>query len=290
MNQKRLSNLLFGGVDINNTWLNFSLLALRLYVGITMMSVGLDKMPLPDWMTEQVASIGFPAPTFFAWLACFSEFGFGALLALGILTRPAAFFIGFTMAMASFLFQKVLPFVDMHIAQHYVWSALLFMAVGGGKYAIDHVIRDRASQGNKRIYLVGLFSLASVLAISLYYEMTPSSQEAVEEDVFKIESVNVAGNFNNWDPASNEMIALGDSVYQIQLDFDKASAIAFKFTANKSWDYNIGILNQNSKGFPLGATAVLDEDNNTQNIVSYIPDSGQYSLRLDLNTFEFNLE
>ena len=254
------------------------------------MSVGLDKMPLPDWMTEQVVSMGFPFPTFFAWLACFSEFGFGALLALGILTRPSALFVGFTMAVASFVFQKVMPIADMHIAQHYVWSALLFMVVGGGKYAVDTVIRDKAAKGNKNFYLVGLLSLLAILSISIYYEMNPPAEEPTEEDTFTIGSVNVAGSFNDWDPASNSMTALGDSIYQLDLEFNKSTALAFKFTANGNWDYNLGIQDQSAKGFPLMGTAILDEDNNTDNIVAYIPDSGKYVLKLDLNNFQFNLD
>ena len=41
-------------------------------------------------LTNTVAGMGFPAPSFFAWAASIAEFFGGILVALGFLTRPAA--------------------------------------------------------------------------------------------------------------------------------------------------------------------------------------------------------
>ena len=76
---------------------SIGLLGMRLYFGISMAIAGFDKLPVPDWMVEQVADLNFPLPTFFAFVACFSEFLGGIFTILGLFTRPAAFFICITM-------------------------------------------------------------------------------------------------------------------------------------------------------------------------------------------------
>jgi len=42
------------------------------------------------WFINDVAKMGFPLPTFFAWCAVLAEFFGGILLMLGLMTRPAA--------------------------------------------------------------------------------------------------------------------------------------------------------------------------------------------------------
>ncbi len=50
---------------------------------------------------EDVASLGFPAPAVFAWAAALSEFVGGLCMGLGLATRVAAVFAGFTMLVAA---------------------------------------------------------------------------------------------------------------------------------------------------------------------------------------------
>jgi hypothetical protein len=52
--------MLFGHVSVPGIPANVALLLLRIYAGYTIMMAGLDKLPLPAWMTEQVAAVGFP--------------------------------------------------------------------------------------------------------------------------------------------------------------------------------------------------------------------------------------
>ncbi|MEQ8837334.1 MAG: hypothetical protein RID07_11070, partial [Lacipirellulaceae bacterium] len=50
---------------------DLALLGARLYGGVTIAYAGLDKLPRPDWMVDQVVKIGwFPVPEFFATVAC----------------------------------------------------------------------------------------------------------------------------------------------------------------------------------------------------------------------------
>jgi putative oxidoreductase len=55
-----------------------------------------------DRLIQSVGALGFPAPGFFAWAAALSEFLGGICVALGLGTRVAAGFAGFTMLVAAF--------------------------------------------------------------------------------------------------------------------------------------------------------------------------------------------
>jgi putative oxidoreductase len=54
-------------------------------------------------LVEAVAGLGFPLPGLFAWAAALAEFAGGLCVALGLGTRVAAAFAGFTMAVAASL-------------------------------------------------------------------------------------------------------------------------------------------------------------------------------------------
>jgi putative oxidoreductase len=66
-------------------------------------------------MVDQVAQVGFPAPRFFALCAEMSEYAGGVLLLFGLFSRPAAFFLAFTLGTAAIGFHRVNPFIDYHI-------------------------------------------------------------------------------------------------------------------------------------------------------------------------------
>ena len=78
-----LTDLLIGGTRL--PWpADLLLLGARLYGGYTIASAGLDKLPVPDWMVDQVAQVGFPAVSFFALVACLTEFAGGLKMAPGM--------------------------------------------------------------------------------------------------------------------------------------------------------------------------------------------------------------
>ena len=107
---------------------------------------GLGKIPPSERFVNGTAEMGFPLPEFFAWSAGGAEFGGGLLLALGLLTRPASFFIGCTMLVAGFIRHAADPFGGKEKALLYLAISIAFALVGAGKYSIDAVIRSRASQ------------------------------------------------------------------------------------------------------------------------------------------------
>src|SRR5918999_954584 len=72
-------------------------LLLRLVVGLNLVPHGMQKAfgafggPGMEGFAAGLAKGGFPAPTLFAWLVMLTELVGGVLIAIGFLTRPAAF-------------------------------------------------------------------------------------------------------------------------------------------------------------------------------------------------------
>ncbi|NBD11637.1 DoxX family protein [Corallococcus silvisoli] len=85
---------------------------------------------------EGVAKLGFPAPLFFAWCAALAEFLGGLLVALGLFTRPAAMFAGFTMLVALFR-HRVDPFAKAEMALLYLTVMIAALIIGGGRFSLD---------------------------------------------------------------------------------------------------------------------------------------------------------
>lgn len=128
-----------------NAWKNnltdFGLLWLRVLAGLGIASHGYGKVfgGNIDKFAEGVAAMGFPAPTLFAWAAAFSEFVGGILIALGLFTRPAAFFVFATMFTAAFIKHAPDPFQRKELALAYWTVAGAIMALGAGRFSLDHM-------------------------------------------------------------------------------------------------------------------------------------------------------
>jgi putative oxidoreductase len=110
---------------------------------------GWSKFPTPEWFVEDVAALGFPAPTFFAWAAVLSEVVGGALLALGLLTRCAGLAVMVTMLVAAFLQKAGDPMWERLPALGCAWVAIYAVALGSGRYGLDALL-FRARGGTRR--------------------------------------------------------------------------------------------------------------------------------------------
>lgn len=120
------------------------LLILRLGIGITMaLGHGLGKLPPSEGFVENTAALGFPAPVVFAWLAALAEFGGGLLIAFGLLTRPAALALAFTMGVAFFGQHGADPFAERELAFVYGVASLALLASGAGRFSFDARLRRR---------------------------------------------------------------------------------------------------------------------------------------------------
>lgn len=120
---------------------NFGLLILRVFAGFSMaFAHGLGKLPVSDKFIGGVENLGLPAPTFFAWAAALSEFLGGILVALGLITRPSAFFLTITMLVAAFGTHLADPFGRKEKALLFAVAFLFVFLQGGGKYSLDNLL------------------------------------------------------------------------------------------------------------------------------------------------------
>lgn len=123
---------------------DLGLLLFRLFIGLTMaFAHGLGKMPPPEQLVAGVAAMGFPLPVVFAWAASLSEFIGALCIAAGLFTRIAAFFLGFTMAVAGFIVHSADGFDVKEKALFYFASCVMLIFTGAGKFSLDRIFRKK---------------------------------------------------------------------------------------------------------------------------------------------------
>lgn len=119
------------------------LLVLRLVFGLALaFAHGMHKLPPSERFITGVGEMGFPAPVFFAWCASLAEAAGGLFLALGLLTRPAAFFVLFTMGVAFFLRHAGDPFDKQELSLLYGTAALCLLLAGPGRFSLDQALKS----------------------------------------------------------------------------------------------------------------------------------------------------
>jgi len=137
-----LKELLFGGKGAADKLGDLGLLILRVFLGLTMaVAHGLPKVQNPSRVIDGLAGSQIPMPQVTVWFAILAEFLGGILLALGLLTRPAAFFTGFTMVVAGFVIHASDPYKVKELAFAYLAASLLLVFTGGGRFSVDQLIR-----------------------------------------------------------------------------------------------------------------------------------------------------
>ena len=122
------------------------LLILRIGIGAMFMAHGLPKLmggpELWEKLGGALGALGIHfAPTLMGFLAAISEFGGGLLLILGLLTRPACFFLLNTMLVGLIMhIRKGDPF---NVYSHAAEAAILFFSlllIGPGKLSLDALL------------------------------------------------------------------------------------------------------------------------------------------------------
>jgi putative oxidoreductase len=145
--------LFFGGEGGGSQLADIGLLLLRAFAGIAMaLSHGWGKVKDPSRIIQAAKGLDLPAPGLMGVAAMLAEFLGGLLLALGLATRPAAFLIACTMAVAAFMVHANDPFRVKEMALLYLAIALCFMFTGSGRYGIDAMFwrRRRGSAADGR--------------------------------------------------------------------------------------------------------------------------------------------
>lgn len=135
--------LLFGGSGGSDSLSDLGLLILRLFAGLALaLAHGMGKIP-PSGFAEWMSASG--VPMIFVWLCIIAEFGGGIFLALGLLTRPAAFLIVGNMVSALLIAHRGQSFGEMELPLFFLATAVCFVLVGAGRYSVDNMIRSRLS-------------------------------------------------------------------------------------------------------------------------------------------------
>lgn len=136
-----MKHLLFGGAVSGPLLSQLGLAVVRVVAGLSMaFGHGLGKLPPPSGFVKLVADLGLPAPGLLAWAAGMSEFVGGLLLAVGLMTRPAAAAIACTMAVAVFGSHAGDPFSKIELAALYGAVAIGFACTGSGRFGLDRVV------------------------------------------------------------------------------------------------------------------------------------------------------
>jgi putative oxidoreductase len=137
-----MRKMLFGKKNGKEFSKDFGILVLRLTFGLGIaLGHGLGKFPPSDKFIEGVSSLGFLLPELFAWSASLSELFGGILLALGLFTRPAAFFLATTMGVAFFVRHGLDPFKVKELAYLYLAASVSLFFLGSGKFSLDNLFR-----------------------------------------------------------------------------------------------------------------------------------------------------
>jgi putative oxidoreductase len=137
---------LIGGAGGATRMADAGLLIIRLFAGLALaLGHGINKIPPAEGFVDRIGGFGFPLPEAFAWFSGFAEFGAGLLLAIGLLTRPAAalLVINFIVALT---FAHLLPgdtYRGMALALFFFFTAWCFLLAGAGRYSLDGFIRAR---------------------------------------------------------------------------------------------------------------------------------------------------
>lgn len=101
--------------------------------------------------SESVRALGFPSPEIFAWLAALSELVGGALIVLGLWTRPAAIASFFTMAVAVYS-HRADGFSAMEKPLMFLVVFFVFALAGSGPLSFDDAIRARRAKASSAIF------------------------------------------------------------------------------------------------------------------------------------------
>jgi putative oxidoreductase len=140
-----ITKFLFSKTDVFSTFSsNFGVLLLRGFAGITMaFAHGMGKIPPNEQFIGFIESLGLPYPFILAWMAAMAEFLGGIFVALGILTRPAAFTVMITMFIAAFMAHANDPFLKKEFALLYFFVFMFFFLAGPGKLSLDHIVNKK---------------------------------------------------------------------------------------------------------------------------------------------------
>jgi putative oxidoreductase len=127
-------------------WSELTLFGLRALTGAFLVHETWDNVSSRSRMGEFVQFLeqfGFPIPWLLAPLSVAVQFGCGALLIAGLLTRVAGLLVAANFAVAVLMVHFAEPFRGWWPALVLVFLGLHFATVGSGKFGLDNVFARR---------------------------------------------------------------------------------------------------------------------------------------------------
>lgn len=125
---------------------NLGFFIIRFFVGLALCTVFEKLFPKngiwgpQDWFIQDVATMGFPFPEFFAWATVLVEFFGGLFLILGFLTRPAAILNAIVTFVAAFVYHNGDIGQSGLTAFLFLIMCICISLFGGGKFGLDYYI------------------------------------------------------------------------------------------------------------------------------------------------------
>ncbi len=162
----KISTCLLGGKHKNSIGQDIGFLLLRFFVGLALCTVFEKFFPKngiwgpQEWFVQDTANMGFPFPTFFAWVAVLSEFFGGILLMLGLFTRPAALLNVFVTFIATFLYHDGDIGNAGLLSFFFMIMCLCILLFGPGNFSLDYLIHRKLVRGVANISTVVLLLLS----------------------------------------------------------------------------------------------------------------------------------
>ena len=125
-----------------------ALLALRIGVGLELVVHGWPKIKSPANFVGFLGQLGIKPTMFWAWVVALVEFLGGIALILGLLTRPAAFFVTVEFLVIAFYLKPRKMKVPFTTPQGAGWEwdwlimmmGLALLLAGSGAYGLDRLL------------------------------------------------------------------------------------------------------------------------------------------------------
>lgn len=145
-----LLSLLFSSNKDSNLFFQLAWTTLRVIAGGMMIHNGIGKLDDVQGFASYVVSqtMGLPFPTFLTYCAAYTEIIGAVLLILGLLTRPAAVGLLFTMLMAVYfhICEDGFVIASFETAALYGSMYLFCMFNGGGVFSVDSLIAKQLAK------------------------------------------------------------------------------------------------------------------------------------------------
>jgi putative oxidoreductase len=140
----RTRNWIFGGTTTGSAVSDAGLAVLRITAGLLLAGLhGIGKIPPQEGLVGWIGSMGFPAPLVFAWLAGIAEFVGGLLIAIGLLTRPAAAYVFIHFVIVVMVAHSGDALGERELPILFGIIAFAIALIGPGRYSVDALLSGR---------------------------------------------------------------------------------------------------------------------------------------------------